>query len=203
VEGELPAQQRAALGGRVTVGQLEIQPLRIEKRPLVIKIDNIQPVGNLPPQQTKEPALVLSLSIKNTSSDLTLHPMDPAFTRKANPYKNDYPITRLVVNKQTFFAGGAIEWPIVSSTVKRRFETQQANDTIPLKPGETHEYVVFTDAKTDILKAVETSRDVMQWRVEVRRAPVEVNGKEVPVTAIIGVDFRATDVKIPELKPAE
>ena len=198
VDGELPAQQRASLGEKITLGQLEIQPMRIDRRPLVIETETAREKKS---EATKTDALVLTMSIKNTS-DLTFHPMDPAFTRKANVGKNDYPITRIVVDKKTFFAGGFLDWPIDYNRVKKRIEKQQANDAIPLKPNETRQYVVFTDARSEILSAVAKAKDALQWRVEVRRGPVEVDGKEIPVTAIIGVEFRSTDVKILDLPRA-
>ena len=81
------------------------------------------------------------------------------------------------------------------------YETQQANDVKPLGPGQTQEYVVFTDARnTQIIGAVLDARESVQWRVEVRRAPTEIGGKELPVTAIVGVDFKPGDVKKPDLR---
>jgi hypothetical protein len=100
------------------------------------------------------------------------------------------------VGKESF-AGGFIEWPL-APTVKKKIEVQQAKDSIPLKPGETREYVVFTDAKTEIINAVEKSTDPVQWRVHVRRGLVSFRGKEIPVTAIIGVDFQPSEVKTPK-----
>ncbi len=190
VDGELPADQRAGLGGKVTVGELEVTPVRVEKRKLKVITE---PVKGQPREEvTQHPAFVLTLSIKNTSGDLDIYPMDPAFTRKGDD--SDRPITRLVVNKQKVFAGGWIQWPFPDK-VKKRIEVQQKNDYEPLHPNETREYVVFTEASSDVVKAVEGSKEPLQWRVEVRRGPVVLRGKEVPVTAVVGVDFKASDVK--------
>jgi hypothetical protein len=49
-----------------------------------------------------------------------------------------------------------------------------------------------------VVKTIRGARDPMLWRVQVRRGTVEYRGKDVPVTAIIGVEFRASDVKNPE-----
>ncbi len=191
VDGELPADQRAGLGGKVAVGELEVTPVRIEKRKLKVLTE---PVKGQPREEvTQHPAFVLTLSIKNTSGDLDIYPMDPAFTRKGA--EDDKPITRLVVNKQTVFAGGWIPWPPDPDKIKKRSEVQQKNDYEPLRPNETREYVVFTEASTAVVKAVEGSKEPLQWRVEVRRGPVAFRGKEIPVTAIVGVDFKASDVQ--------
>jgi hypothetical protein len=187
VDGELHATQCGALGEKITVGQMEIQPIDIVKRPLTIEIEGKNESIKLSPGT----ALVLRLEIKN-KSDMSIYPMDPAFTRKASA--GDKPITRIVVNKNTVFPGGAIPWPNSDQIVKR-METQQKNDFVPLAPGESREYVVFSDASADLIRAVERSGDVMQWRVQVRRDPVMYRGKEVPVTAIIGVDFSARDIR--------
>jgi hypothetical protein len=184
---ELPTAQRGALGETISVGQLEIKPIDIIKRQLVIETEGKSETRKDYPGT----ALVLRLDIKN-NSDISLYPMDPAFTRKSS--SGDLPLTRIVVNKNTIYAGGAIQWPN-SALIKKRMESQQKNDFIPLAPGESREYIVFSDAKAEIIRAVERSNDAMQWRVQVRRDPITYRGKEVPVTALIGVDFSARDVR--------
>jgi hypothetical protein len=192
VDGELPPELRTSLGGKVAVGEIEVQPLRIERRKLVV---NIESANEKKQDVSRVPALVLTMTIKNTSSDLNIFPMDPAFTRRAAG--DDKPITRLVVSKAQFFAGGYIPWPLPAA-IKKQSEVQQANDAVPLKPGEARDYVVFTNALPDVVKTVEGAKDALQWRVQVRRGPVTYRGKEVPVTAVIGVDFKASDIRVPE-----
>jgi len=189
VDGELPAAQRASLGGKVTIGQLEIQPVKVERRPLVLVTESVS--GKQ--QKTRlNPALVLTLSIKNTG-DVPIYPMDPAFSRR-QVSGQEKPLTRVVVGKQSF-AGGFIEWPLDPSSYKKKIELQQEQDSTALKPGDTREYVVFTDTRAEVINAVETASDPVQWRVQVRRGVIPFRGKEIPVTAIIGVDFWGTDVK--------
>ncbi len=193
VDGELPAAQRTSLGGKVAIGQLEVQPVRIENRRLEIVTETVS--DRSPQTIPTNPALVLTLSIKNTG-ELPIFPMDPAFTRR-DISGAPKPITRLVVGKDSF-AGGFIEWPLDPTKYRKKLEVRQAKDSIPLKPGETREYIVFTDAKMEIINAVEHATEPVQWRVQVRRGLVPFKGKEVPVTAIIGVDFQASDVKKPK-----
>jgi hypothetical protein len=190
VDGELPAAQRGTLGDKITVGQVEVQPLKIEKRRLELIKEGTDGKTTVR-EWSAARALVLTMTIKN-NSDVNIFPMDPAFTRRSSG-SNDKPITRLVVDKQTTFTGGHITWPL-NGPFKRHMEVQQANDYVALTPGMSREYVVFTDARNDIVKAVETASGPLQWRVQVRRDPITYRGKEIPVTAIIGVDFRASDV---------
>jgi hypothetical protein len=193
VDGELPATQRAGLGGKITVGQIEVHPLEITKRPLRIVTEPIR--GPIRDEFTKSSALVLKLSITN-HSDLSLYPMDPAFTRTS--VGDNQPITRLVANKMVF-AGGPFPWP-PGNEVKKKYEGQQANDYVVLQPGENREYVVCTEAKPEIIRTVENAKEPLQWRVQIRRDPITRNGKEVPVTAVIGVDFLPTEIKEIERK---
>lgn len=190
VDGPLPPEQRANLGGKIAIGQLEVQPVRIEKRGLEIKVE-----GGGEKEKTLRPgkALVLTLDIKNTSPDLPIFPVDPAFNRRET--KNDQPITRLVVGKRTFY-GGEIEWPL-PALFKKKSEVQQGNDAVALKPGESREYVIFSAASTDLIKTAEAEKGQLQWRVQLRRGLIDYRGKEVPVTAVIGIDFKASDIREP------
>jgi hypothetical protein len=190
VDGELPAEQKTKLGGKIEIGQLTIEPTKIEIRPLKIITEGQKEKREEMPRD----ALVIHLRISNTSPEFSIYPMDPAFTRKSR--SDDKPSTCLVIEKQEkqVFYGGAIEWP-VAINIKRKYEEQQEKDWIPLKPGETREYEVFTDSDKQILKTVKESNDPMLWRIQVRRGLIEFKRREVPVTAIIGVEFKASDVK--------
>jgi hypothetical protein len=131
------------------------------------------------------------LRVRNTSDDLTIYPMDPAFTRRA--VGTDRPGTGLVVGSETFW-GGTISWPF-PPRVQREYEAAQERDAAPLRPGEAREYVVFTDTRSEIVRAVRAAAGPLLWRVQVRRGLVPHDGRPVPVTAVIGVEFRPSDVK--------
>jgi hypothetical protein len=190
LDAELPAGLRTGLGRTIEVGQVEVEPLGVEVRPL--KIITVGKGGA--EQLDREPpgrAVVLRLRVRNTSDNLTLYPMDPAFTRKAAG--SDRPGTGLVVGPQTFW-GGAIPWPF-PPRVRREYEAAQERDAVPLRPGEAREYVVFTDASPRVVKAIREAAGPLLWRVQLRRGLVPYNGRQVPVTAVIGVEFRPSDVK--------
>jgi hypothetical protein len=185
VDGALPASQKAAIGGKIEVGQLEIVPVQIEKRKLTIVREGEKRPVEVPAGE----GLVLRLRVKNTSSDLPIYPLDPAFQRRETA--DDTPASRLVVGKETF-VGGPITWPFVRTT--REYEKEQEAETRPLLPGETREYVVCSPANPRIFEAVKYAKESSLWRVQVRRGLIDFHGKNVPVTAIIGVEFQRADV---------
>ena len=188
VDGELPPELRVALGSKLEIGQLEIEPLGLEKRLLKIVTEGkseklIQP--------SSDPAIVLRLKIRNASDDLLIHPLDPAFNRRI--VGTERVGTGLTVGKQTIW-GGAIGWPFPGNVI-RVYESVQEADTAPLKPGESREFVVFSNSSASLVKTVKDARDALLWRVQVRRGRIDFDGKDLPVTAIIGVEFKAADVK--------
>jgi hypothetical protein len=192
-EGDIPADQKVALGSKLEIGQLEIEPLAVNQRKLRIFAEG-RTGAKQQTELTTSPALVMTMRIRNTSDDLTLHPLDPAFNRRTT---GDEKIgTGLVVGKAAFW-GGAISWPF-SERVKRMYEEAQEADVTPLKPGESREYVVFSAASSRVVSAVKNASDPILWRVQVRRGRIDFDGKDVPVTAIIGVEFHSSDVKDPD-----
>ncbi len=188
VHGELPPELKVAIGTKLAIGVLEIEPAKIEVRPLTLLVKS---GSRTTPEPRSTPALVLTLRIHNRSADLWMHPMDPAFTRKARG--SDQPATGLEIGAQKFW-GGAIDWPLSNPRLDRVYEKAQETDAVPLGPGETRDYVVFTDTDSAVLQAVEGASVPMLWRVQVRRGLIKYRGEEVPVTAIIGVEFQRNDV---------
>lgn len=191
-DAPLPPELRVALGKKLEVGPLEIVPTQVEVRRLeVVTVAN----SGRSHRTTRSQAVVLTLRIRNASSDVVLHPMDPAFARKfAGMTDEPKPGTTLEVGEKKY-RGGAFSWPRTSESSPREFELAQQDDGTPLLPGQTRDYVVFTDMDARIVKAVTTASEPMLWRVQVRRGFVELRGKEVPVTAIFGVEFRSSDVQ--------
>jgi hypothetical protein len=190
LDGELPANQRTSLGGKIEIGQLAIEPVLVEKRPLKI-IREGKKAGDVVVRPQGNSALVLHLKVTNTSTDTPIFPLDPAFTRAAK--SDDQPATRLLMGKRTLY-GGAISWPF-GERIKREYEEQQARDFESLAPGQTREYIVFTNEDSTLTSQIKKLTEPLLWRIQVRRGVVPLKGKDVPVTAIIGVEFKASDVK--------
>ncbi len=190
VDGELPPELRVRLGGQLELGQLLIEPLGVGQRALEIVREGTHENDRVI-RKTESDALVLSVRITNRSPDLAIFPLDPAFLRKSTT--TDRPLTRLVIEKETFY-GGAIAWPY-AARLKKEYESAQAKDFEPLKPGEVRNYVVFTDADPAVLISANRTIKPLSWRVQVRRGLINHEGREVPVTAIIGVEFQSGDIR--------
>jgi len=193
LDADLPADQKVALGGTLNIGQLEIAPLGVEERKLKI-VSEGKSGGKPSLETTSTTAIVMKMRIKNTSDDLMIHPLDPAFNRRVTGSERIG--TNLVTGKATY-QGGAIEWPL-GERFRRRYEEAQTNDATPLKPGEAREYIVFSNANQQVVKAVKDARDGVTWRVQIRRGRIDFDGKDIPVTAIVGVEFKPSDVKTPD-----
>ncbi|HVL14706.1 MAG TPA: hypothetical protein VM529_19190, partial [Gemmata sp.] len=186
LDGELPAGQKAALGGRIELGQIVIEPLKVEKRKLAIVRQSLEESRRV----ELGDALVLRLKVTNTSEDVEIYPLDPAFIRR--PIGPDAPATRVVVGRESF-AGGPINWPF-GERLTREFEEQQADENTPLKPGESRDYFVPTAPNPQLVNAVRNAKDPVLWRVQVRRGMIDFRDRDVPVTAVVGVEFRASEV---------
>ncbi len=192
LDGPLPPELRAGLGKTVAVGAVEVEPVSVAVRRLSVVTEPER--GNVTAPVQVGRGVVLTLKIKNTSPDLTFHPLDPAFNRKEG--STDSPPTALVIGKSTY-PGGPISWPF-QGKVKRKYEAAQADDDKPLAPGESRTYAVPSDVRPEVVRAVQNARDTILWRVQVRRGLVEYLGREVPVTALVGVEFQASDVTTEE-----
>jgi hypothetical protein len=189
-DAPLPPALRTGLGQVIEIGQLQVLPTRVEKRRLQIVTERRQGVGTYKHSTTFE-AIVLHLQITNTSADIPIYPLDPAFTRSAT--SKDKPATRLSIGKSVLY-GGAIAWPFANGT-KRQYEEAQASDYEPLNPGATREYVVFTNEDAELARVLQTTTEALLWRVQLRRGTVDWKGKEVPVSAVIGVDLTANQIE--------
>ena len=90
------------------------------------------------------------------------------------------------------FFGGPVSWPF--RVGRRQVDEEQEGDAAPLGPGESREYVVCSPAEPKLLAAVRAAKEPLLWRVQVRRGLIPFRDKEVPVTAVVGVEFRKEDV---------
>ncbi|MBI1913599.1 MAG: hypothetical protein HYS12_02410 [Planctomycetes bacterium] len=185
---DLPPQLRATLGQTLQVGDLEVEPLRVERGRLEI---SSTPMGKT--QETEHEALKLWLRLKNVSRDLTFCPLDRYFTRKYDPSRDRPPYTQLIVGGRHFY-GGPGDWADsrqANTTGNNEFVKGQEAYERPLKPGQEVKTFVCTDPENKELAQTLAAQPggKREWRVQLRRGVVEVKGRRIPASCVIGVEF--------------
>jgi len=203
LDGPLPDNLKVGLNKTVRIGQLEVTPLGVEQK-LIRVFQRIGSGGNYAPIQLgSTPTLVLRLRLKNTSNDIVFYPTDPAFNRRMNrdpKLKEPPPATGLVFGAKRFW-GGPTKWPFANpgstSDVTGEYVEGQENDSKPLAPGENRDVLIVADkADPQMMKTFKSFSGPILWRVQLRRGLENIDGKDVPLTAIVGVEFEPRDVQI-------
>ena len=203
---DIPADLRVKLGNELTVGDLKVEPLFVERKRLegttkyVSADDKVREIGE---------TLVLTLRVKNLSADTTFCPNDPAFYRALDA-KQPPPYTGLQIRREYFY--GTFKWPPDTGTEKE-FINGHENDDRPLRPGEDRDTWVAlagpkvrTSASNDILQALDNleknheTKLQLLWRVQLRRGLVKMKNDagqdmDVSATTVIGVEFTASEIK--------
>ena len=198
LETAVPAQLRIPLGTRRLVGDhLEVEPVAIERRTVAI----YQKLAGAEPQKGRDmqPVYVLRFKVKNTSSDVYFCPNDPAFNRRAA--NDSSPYNALIVGRTRFY-GGPFPWPS-RTKFEREYIEGQDQDHLPLAPGQERETVVCTfpgDYKEIGAQLKTVTEGPFLWRVQLRRGLVRCEDgggaeRDVSVTAVIGVEFKPSDVR--------
>jgi len=189
-EKELPPNLRTKLGQAIRVGDLEIEPLSVQLRPIEFATPGSKP------EASAEEALVLNLRLTNKSDELAFCPLDPYFERRWREVKGEsktgMPFTYLTVGKERFYGG-----PISVEEHEERGDTIKGQKLgHELKPGETFETFVCTNPEDSVKRAAEGAKGPMLWRVQVRRGQVRTpNRGEVSASAVVGIEFTRDQIK--------
>lgn len=190
----LPRQLCVSLGNTLRVGDLEVTPRRVER-----KVVRVFVTGFPRPEPCLHESLVLHLHLHNVSEDVTFTPLDNYFDRRWRKGKRTGPppLTVLEMGSQRFY-GGPAEWsPVGGVAAERRqwVEGRKNLDSLGLGPGEALDTFVCTDGDdATVLPELERFHGTLLWRVQLRRGLVRVGQREIPATAVVGVEFTARDV---------
>jgi hypothetical protein len=187
VTATLPEHLRGGLGQPITLNQLQVVADSIEIRPVTAVQKNLN--GETKTQPLPQ-ALVLSLKLKNLSSDVVFSPTDPAFVRK--PANNSDPVYTGVQFGKTFIPAGQFSFPQKPPVDVMYFEGQEDDGDV-LQPGEERTYMIVATAPRAV-REVTTVTEPLTWRVQLRCGLLEWNGDEYPVTGVVGVTFTAKDI---------
>jgi hypothetical protein len=185
---DLPARLLTHLKKPVRVGDIEVTPVAVRRRPIVF----VQRGSTA----EREGSLVLLLHVKNISEDLVFHPMDPWFDRSwkgtTTLDMNKMPFTYLTVCDRRFFG------PINRTDQEQDERIRGQRYDRELTPGEEMDTFVCTNPDDPVAEAVESCRQPLLWRVQVRRGLAEAPHRgEVSATAVIGVEFTRDEIEGP------
>ncbi|MFO0928445.1 MAG: hypothetical protein U0736_15695 [Gemmataceae bacterium] len=202
----LPPQLIVPLGKSLVVGDLEVTPKKVERRKVSIFTEGAEER----PEPSPFDALVLHLHLKNLAKDYAYTPVDNYFDRRWKPTDGGSPpLTMLMAGPAVFFGGPARWYPMQRDTRKgtRRdwLEGRKNIDRQGLAPGAETDTYVSTDGWDPTIQETLFGLDAdgrrvkkpydgsLLWRVQLRRGLVEYNGKEVPATSVVGVEFATRD----------
>jgi hypothetical protein len=189
----LPPHLTTSIGLPISVGQIEITPLKIEYRPWIAFSKQKSKV-EADAVAIKE-TLVLTLRIKNVSTDVLVYPMDPFFDRRPKEGDRTQPFTLIDAGGKKFF-GGMISYETDRGEIEREWLDGREADGQQLEPGQSRDVVLVTRPAyaTEIRDSLRSGGREAVWRVHVRRGLYEFNGQEFSVAAVVGVRFAASDL---------
>src|SRR5207302_10401675 len=121
VTAPVPDRLKVGLGRTLKLGDLEVTPLRVERRKVRL-FDERYPK----PTELEHDSLLLHLRLHNASGDLAFAPLDNYFDRRWNDQwpqekKNavQMPFTQLEIGGERFY-GGPCEWVSLVKPPRRR-----------------------------------------------------------------------------------
>ena len=197
----LPEHLKVRLGETVRVGDLEVTPTRVERGRVSILTEGAEEH----PEPSPHDALLLHLRLKNVARDYAFTPLDNYFDRRWKSGDGPpVPFTLLQAGRETFFGGPARWYPLGVPLARRERRDWLAGrkniDRRGLEPGEEAETYLATDGWDPAVaaylfgaagdgRAGRPYRGPLLWRVQLRRGLVGHEGRELPATAVIGVEF--------------
>jgi hypothetical protein len=165
----LAASQQVKLGGTIAIGAIQVTPEKVTR----------DEFGDLQ----------LVLQVKNISDNQAFSPMHPDFLRTVKGNKmNTMPYTFLDTPKASdrLYGGHlAFERP---GEDERTIEGE-------LLPGQQEKVMVTAPQKKELIDSIVKSNDKLTWRVQLRRGLVRVDGQQMSATAVIGVQFSASEIR--------
>jgi hypothetical protein len=163
----LPAENLAVLGQTIQIGDLEVAPLAIELRPVVL----VRSIDRNHSRREKASSLILRLKLKNVSKEHEFAPLERRFLREQTiAFDRSMIVTSPGKVLDLFPLAVESEWSIKGQS----FAT--------LKPGETMETVIASEPGI-----AGRLTDEMTWRVRVRIGTYRRD--------VLGVRFSEIDVQ--------
>jgi hypothetical protein len=93
------------------------------------------------------------------------------------------------------FWGGPNKWPLTpDSGITAQYFPGQEGDATPLGPGESREAVLVASRDPNFWPTLDQHTGPVLWRVQLRRGLEAINGKDISMTAVIGVEFEPREI---------
>jgi hypothetical protein len=162
----LPAPNVTNLGGPVRLGEIEVTPRSIARRP----VELLRLQGTAEGERESSPSLVLTLELANRSTGSTFAPLDPAIVRDTVP----------AVDQSFIEVPGGRRIAMFRLAIESEWSIR--DQLFPaLQPGETVETILVSEpvAMTDL-------KGTMTWHLKLRTAPYR--------TDVLGVRFSVGEV---------
>jgi hypothetical protein len=145
---------------------------------------------------TEHGDLQLVLRAKNLSTNTAFEPINEAFVKVNWSRKDEKPYTFLESQSQSVdhLYGAYLSFH------KDRLGLDEASSTAVLDPRKETTIVLTTETayREKHVANVVNSNDEYLWRVRVRRGFVNVDGRDVSATMVIGVDFSSSEIERPK-----
>jgi hypothetical protein len=170
---QLDPDMKTTLGQPIRIGAIEVTPMHVK--------------------HNAESDLILVFKAKNISNNLVFAPLDQdylKFSKKSLDSGRPYTfLERISKDKLNRIYGGDVDFFRGAPGREQRFDGE-------IGPGE--EAVVHITSNEDYRKRevpnFVKAPERLVWRVQVRRGLIRVDGKDVPATTVIGVEFTARDI---------
>jgi phage FluMu protein Com len=177
----LPRSLRVALGKTLTIGDLEVQPERVEWGKVRIHLGTKL-------EDVPKPTLILHLKLRNASNEVSFYPLDTYFNREWKPGDGPKPLTMVEAGQNRFYGGPA------HFGAREPEAIEGSNFDKELAPGESGQFLVCTNSFDDAAQKLSKHTGPLLWRVQLRRGLVRYRDKDYSATAVIGVEFSDKDV---------
>jgi hypothetical protein len=202
---ELPDKLRVSLGQSLEIGDVRVTPTKVEFGKIKIRTQGFTKV-----EESQYPTLILHLDFENISEDVVFRPLDAFFNPRLDHSKGNVltnrTFTQLVMGN-THLCGGPCKWVHPAYRSKELIETVEGQHyEKELKPGDpplSTFVCVDPDTQDPAYLATHPEDDILHYkgpllyRVQIRRGLVTYKGKDVPCTAVIGVEFTDRDIEKP------
>jgi hypothetical protein len=165
----LPKNLIVPLAQTLDIGALEVTPIKVQ----------LNRLGEL----------VLQMKMKNISKDQFFNPVSADYLKYSVKAANaNKPYSYLDWSRKRIY-GGFPEW-LKGQAGKEEFADGD------IGPGQEEWVRIITgkDYKEDV-KNLAQSKETVVWRVQVRRGFVDVRGRNVSATAVIGVEFNSNEIQ--------